>query len=450
MKGMFHRLAATLVLGAILVATHGAIAQVGSLFYKEIERNGRIYVFNTPEKLASFESSGEMGVAITMLGQGPNGETVVAENEAALDLYNFKHDRPPYIRKTPKPALALPSIPTSIKVGDGELKFGALLQGWYVTDDSPLPVSQGAGTSYYGNNIGNNTFRLRRAEIKLNGKITPDWGFEVMFDPAKAINTAAGADGKILQDLAVTYLGFKGHEISLGQKKIVITEDGVHSSSDLDFAERARVTRTFSDRRETGLFYKGDFGEYVTLWASFTNGTASNVVDDSNDTIFCAGRLDIKPIHGLLVGVSGGTSGGETAAHLSRERYGAHVRYDGPEDMPIGLRAEYLRANDGRAGADDLRQDGFFVAGLYTLGKHYQLGVRYDEINTNKDVDGNKIKTFVGGFHYLVKDYSQTSTTSRNVNIKLEYHHVKQENRKINNNLEESFNQFILAAQVAF
>lgn len=450
MKRMFARLAAALVLGAVLAAAHAATAQVASLFYKEIEKNGRIYVFNTPEKLKSFETSGDMGVAITMLGQGSNGETVVAENEAALDLYNFKHDRPAYVRPTPKPASSAPSIPTSIKIGDGELKFGLLLQGWYVTDDSPLPVSQGAGTSYYGNNIGSNTFRLRRAEIALKGKVTPAWGFEVMFDPAKAINTAAGADGKILQDLAVSYVGLKGHEFMLGQKKIAITEDGVRSSSDLEFAERPRITRNFSDRREAGFFYRGEWGEYVGAYVSITNGVSSNVVDDSNDTVFWAGRLDIKPIHGLLVGVSAGTSGGETSAHLTRDRIAAHVRYDGPEDLPIGFRAEYLNAKDGQAGKDDLRQDGFYVTGLYTAAGHYQLGVRYDELNTNKDVDGAKIKTFTAGFHYLVKAYARNSTTSRNVNIKLDWYHVKQEGRKINNALEESFNQLVLAAQVAF
>ncbi|HEV8267283.1 MAG TPA: porin, partial [Thermoanaerobaculia bacterium] len=201
--------------------------------------------------------------------------------------------------------------------------------------------------------------------------------------------------------------------------------------------------------RETGLFYHGEFGEFVSGYLSFTNSTASNVVSDTNDTLFTAARIDIKPIKGLLVGVSGGT-GAVTGAHLTRDRIAAHVRYDGPESTPFGFRAEYLRATDGQAGKDDLRQDGFYVSGLYTLGGHYQLGVRYDELNTNKDVDGAKIKTFTAGFHYLVKAYAQNSTTSRNVNIKLDYYHVKQEGRKINNNLEESYGQFVLGAQVAF
>jgi Phosphate-selective porin O and P len=440
-------LAAILAITALMIAP---IAEAqGSLFYQEIEKDGRIYVFNTPKTVEIFTKSGSMGVAITVLGQGPNGETVVAENETALDLYNFKHDRPGYVRPAVKPAA--PVVPTSLKVGDGELKFGLLLQGWYVADGSPV----GSGTSWLGNNTGNNTFRIRRAEIKLSGKITRDWGFEVMLDPSKqqnftvtttpatGVGTAAcsGTDCKLLQDLGVTFFGLKGHEFTLGQKKIALTEEGVRSSSELDFAERAQVTRTFSDRRETGFFYKGEYGEHFGALASITNGTASNVNDDSNDTLFFAGRFDVKPLPGLMFGLSGGTSGGETSAHFTRNRWGTHVKYDGPDDLPLGFRAEYLRATDGAA-AGDLNRDGFYATLLYTLARQYQLAFRYDEINNNKDVDNNKIKTITAGFHYLIK--------GKNINLKADWFNINQQGRKVSGSSQEFYNQFVLAAQAAF
>ncbi len=425
--------------GAI-VLTGQAQAQVSSLFYKEVEKDGRIYVFNTAGRYKSWQASGDIGTAVTMVGQGPAGETVVAENETAMDLYNFKHDRPAYERPAPKPTPA-PSAPTTLKIGDGELKFGLLLQGWYVTDDSPAAT----GSSFLGNTTGYNTFRLRRAEIKLNGKITTDWGFEVMFDPAKSQNVTGNADtdSKILQDLAVTYLGLKGHEFSLGQKKIVLTEEGVRSSSELDFAERAQVTKTFSDRRETGFFYKGEFDEHVGALVSVSNGTISNSLSNTNDTVFGAARIDVKPIHGLLLGASGGTgavNGG--VGHLGRTRYAFHVRYDGDDDLPLGFRAEYLKATDEQAGKADLNRDGFYVTVLYTVEKQFQLGLRYDEINNNKDADGNKIKTLTAGFHYLIK--------GKNINLKLDYFNIKQDNRMVLGILAEKYTQFVLAAQVAF
>ncbi len=419
-----------------------ATAQVNLLWYKEIAHDGRIYVFNTPTAYTNFLESREMGASITKLGYGPEGETVVFENETAIDLYNLKHNKDSEVRPYTPPKPPAPVLPTTLKIGDGELKFGLLLQGWYVTDDSDRSTTGTAPSPWLGNTVGLNTFRLRRSEIKLNGKITPSWGFEVMFDPAKTQNTAAGQDGKILQDLAVTFLGLKGHEISLGQKKIVVTEEGVRSSSELDFGERAQVTRGFSDRRETGLFYKGEFNEHVTGYVSITNGTPANTNDDSNDTLFWAGRVDVKPIAGLLAGVSGGTSGGETTQHLSRTRYGAHVRYDGSDDLPIAIRFEYLRAKDGNANGTNLNRDGFYGTVLYTIDKLYQFGIRYDEINRNKDVDGNKTKTFTAGFHYMVK--------GKNINLKLDYFNIKEEGRRLNNVLDEKYSQFLLAAQVAF
>jgi hypothetical protein len=181
----------------VVLLAQAAAAQVGSLYYREVEKDGRVYVFNTPERFKLWEASGDMGVSITLIGRGPNGETVVAENETALDLYLFKHGLDAYDRPTPKPTPA--PLPTVLKVADGELKFGMLLQAWYVGDDS----ERATGTSYLGNTTGVNTFRLRRAEFKLSGKVTKAWGFELMVDPAKSQPFGAGTDDKILQDLAV-------------------------------------------------------------------------------------------------------------------------------------------------------------------------------------------------------------------------------------------------------
>ncbi|MEO8586552.1 MAG: porin [Acidobacteriota bacterium] len=441
---------------AVLLLIGFAIpAAAQGLWYKEIEKDGRVYVFNTSKKFDEFQKSGDMGIAITMLGQGPNGETVVAENETAIDLYNLKHDRPGYSRPAPKPAAAA-APPTFLRWGtEGELKFGLLLQSWYIADDSPYSTS-GGGNSTLGNNIGSNSFRLRRAEIKLNGKVSKDWAFEVMLDPSKAINPqTANTDAKILQDLAVTYTGFKGWELSLGQKKVTLTEEGVRSSSELDFPERAQIVRAVSDRRETGFFFKGDVAEPLTIWGSLTNGVASNVLDDSNDTLNACGRADIKLVHGLVFGGSGCYSGGETATHLARTRFGGHARFNGGKDFPLVAEVEYVAAKDARSGANDLRRDGFYGSILYTLADMLQIGARYDVITNDKDAQGGengvtqkdaRIKTWTIGLHWLPLGHDKY----KNVSLKLDYFIVQQDNRTINGALADSYNQFLLAAQVAF
>src|SRR5262245_64819562 len=73
----------------IVVSVPSALAQ--GLYYKEIRKDDRIYVFNIAANADRFEKTGEMGVGITKLGVGPNGETVVGDNERALQLFFFKH-----------------------------------------------------------------------------------------------------------------------------------------------------------------------------------------------------------------------------------------------------------------------------------------------------------------------------------------------------------------------
>ena len=97
--------ACLLALVMALLAAPAARAQVAGLYYKEVEKDGRIYIFNTPERYKAFEASGgDMGTNVTLVSRGANGETLVAENDTAMDLYLFKHNLEAYERPTPKTA----------------------------------------------------------------------------------------------------------------------------------------------------------------------------------------------------------------------------------------------------------------------------------------------------------------------------------------------------------
>jgi hypothetical protein len=425
-----------ITLAGLLLLASAAHAQVNLLWYKEVAYDGRIFVFNDPSVFTAWESSRAMGKSTTKVNYGPNGETVVFDSDAAMDLYNFKHNKEPDVRPyTPPKAPAFPP-PTTLKIADGELKIGALLQAWYVTDDS----LQGSGTDYLGNPTGINTFRIRRAEIKLSGTVTPAWGFDVTLDPAKTQNFSSGGDDKILQDFGITYLGLKGHEFSLGQKKIAITDEGLRSSSEIDFAERARITRVIGDQRQEGLFYKGTYGTLFASQASITSGVPSNT-SSTSDRVFFATRFDVKPVAGMIVGVSGGT-GDQGTPSLARDRLGAHFRWDGTKALPLMLRAEYGWAKDGQTNGTEIDRAGFYVSALYSFSKKFRIGARYEEYDGNRDVSGDELKIVTGGFHYMIK--------GKNMNLKAEWYGVDQAGRKVNGVLDEKYNQFVLAAQVAF
>src|SRR4029450_7151174 len=92
------------IAGPLLLAlgmARGAWAQ--GLFYAEETKDGRIYVFNVKANWERFKASGETGIGITRLNAGPNGETVSADNEQALELYFFKHDIKEAVTRPPVP-----------------------------------------------------------------------------------------------------------------------------------------------------------------------------------------------------------------------------------------------------------------------------------------------------------------------------------------------------------
>lgn len=91
-KAIRRILATVGVLLLALALPAGAWAQ--NMFYREVEKNGRIYVFAITKEFENFDKSGEMGKAITKVGYGPNGETMVFDSEDAINLYNFKHGKP--------------------------------------------------------------------------------------------------------------------------------------------------------------------------------------------------------------------------------------------------------------------------------------------------------------------------------------------------------------------
>jgi len=96
---MAGRVLAALVL--VLMAWTSAAAQ--GMYYKEIRKDDRIYVFNNAEEAARFEKSGEMGRSITKLGAGPNGETVIGDSERALELFFFKYGISEPVTQPPPP-----------------------------------------------------------------------------------------------------------------------------------------------------------------------------------------------------------------------------------------------------------------------------------------------------------------------------------------------------------
>ncbi|HET8902285.1 MAG TPA: porin, partial [Holophagaceae bacterium] len=115
-------------------------------------------------------------------------------------------------------ALLLAALPAAAQ--DATPKISGLLQVWYtqMLNDNLRQdaASKTNGNKYYDlpSQFAENTFTIRRAEIKISGEIQKGLTWEVMFDPS--ISTSA-TNPSIIQDAVLKYTTDFGLEFKLGQ-----------------------------------------------------------------------------------------------------------------------------------------------------------------------------------------------------------------------------------------
>ena len=231
----------------------------------------------------------------------------------------------------------------------GKLTIGGLLQVWYysIQNDNDSWVDKtglnraGDTTTAYGSNEvqDNDSFRIRRAEIKFTMEIHENVMAVVMIDPAReatsfptfpsnlgspsssdapvyfndgsaaggnarndAVRNGAGAANRMLQDAYIKYHGIiPHHDFTIGQFKRRLGEEGTRDSSQLDFAERAMVTQ-LADLRDLGIQVHGFWwDERVQYWLGAFNGAGTAYQQrqnrsDDNDEKDLVGSILIRPL----------------------------------------------------------------------------------------------------------------------------------------------------------
>lgn len=245
-----------------------------------------------------------------------------------------------------------------LTVGKGKAKFNGLLQAWAVQDSTSSPVRF--------------NFRMRRAELKLSGSVAENTRWFFMVDPAKSLKTGVVAstnDNKILQDLGIAMNLMPDLELVVGQFKIPAMAEGLDSSSELLFPERALGVRTFGDRREPGAMLSYKWKE-LKVSSMISNGQSPNVDDITNrkDLHF---RAEYPVLESLKAGAF--TTLGDYS-YGNRGRWGANLRYN---ENGVLVRLEGVRANDPGTNSNAWTADA-----AYTLTEKFQPALRYDTMKT--------------------------------------------------------------------
>lgn len=265
---------AFLVVMLVAVASAPALAQ--GFYYKEIVKDGRIYVFNVAANADRFEKSGEMGVGITKLGAGPNGETVIGDNERALQLYFFKHGISEPVNDPP------PAAPAPLPYKFSGLVFGDY---YYFADhhDPKWESQQG--------------FWMRRAYFTFDYIFTPQITTRFRLEANSNGKLAGGAITPYVKDAYLRWT-YKGRQqVTLGIQP-TLSFDFVESFWGLRHIEKTPLDLyRWDSSRDFGATASGPINEANTLKysAQFGNESGSNAETDKYKAYRFAARYETNP-----------------------------------------------------------------------------------------------------------------------------------------------------------
>lgn len=381
-----------------LLATPAA-AQITGLYYREIEKDGRIYVFNTPERAKSFEESGEIGTAITLPGAAVDGKTLVAENETAADLYFFKHSLPGYERPTPKPEKPAFTVgwkdgKTTIETKSFKLDLSNRVQIRYTQE---LPE--------VGDDVG--SFRIRRAKTKFEGwAYTKDLTYELQLNWPDTANP--------LEDANVNYdftRGRKMFQLKGGQYKVPFGRQELTSSGSQEFVDRSIISNEFARGRDLGVQLWGlPAGGKLDWRVGLFNGNGRTVSRNDNDKFQYNARLTWQPFGDVkysegdfdstdrpLFALAGqyesneravAASGTTPADSADREIVGGDIvfKYRG-----LFVFGEFFDATTERRVASDFDSDGFNAQiGYFIVPQKFEIAGRFAVLDPNSDRDDDE------------------------------------------------------------
>lgn len=268
----------------LLAAITASFSQ--TFFYQEVEKDGRIYVFAVAENYDLFVKGGEMGKSITRIGEGPAGETMVFDTESAINLYNFKHNRPGEVITLP-PAPPAPSIAwkdgkTTFSFDRAQVILSNRIQVRYTLRDFEDETKSSLGS-----------FRIRRAKTKFEGWLyTKDLTYEAQFVWTDQIIGP-------VEFLHFNYDFSHGQNlfnIRAGQFKVPYGRQQLTSSGSQQFVDRSLVSDEFAKGGDQGLQLSGGLlGNKIDWRVGAFNGNGRNKADNDNVRYQYDARLTYQP-----------------------------------------------------------------------------------------------------------------------------------------------------------
>jgi len=301
----------------------------------------------------------------------------------------------------------------AIPAAAAELRLSGLLQVWYTRPFGELPVGDPAvpPNRYYHlrDEFTQDSYHVRRAEMKVAGEMGEKVSFVVMADPAIGMRSS-----NVLQDAYLELRPIGRVALRAGQMKTLQTREGLAGSGSLLFAERGQVARLFGDVRDRGAVLawtaRANEGDSLVALAALFNGSGKDSdVNARKDAVL---RLEWRRgdhsagIYGLLGAtdragdavaliLAGEDAPSARAVREAADRTRQLGAYCAFEHGPLRLELEALGGSLGRRHATlgaaagparrehlDQRLLGLAASGAWTAGRH-TLAARFDRLDFN-------------------------------------------------------------------
>ena len=279
-----------LVVGVLM--TPPAAAQ--GLYYKEIRKDDRIYVFNNPPKPSGSRASGEMGRASRDPARARR-ETVVGDSERALQLFFFKHG---ISEAVPEPTPPIQRIEwrdgkTRITTNLAYLEISNRIQPRYTQEFPTTSAEPCREPAAPGTRRG--SFRIRRAKFKLEGWfwIPPECAVARgtrrsspmscsstgRRSPTSARSRRTSARSSRTPTSPGTRQGKGEFRVVFGQYKVPFGRQQMTSSGNQQFVDRSLVSDEYERGRETGVSVQG------AIWSNKLEYRVGNVQRQRVDAV---------------------------------------------------------------------------------------------------------------------------------------------------------------------
>ena len=249
-------LRAASVCALLIVLATSAFGQ--GLYYREVPKDGKIYVFNAASQFEAFQKGTLPAKPIERLGWGPTGETVVFDSVDAVNLFAFKYGKAP---EGPVATAAAPAKPPE------KQWFEKMKVSGYLFGDAYAAVQ------HHDSAIeGQNGFWFRRGYLTFDFAIADPWSarFRLEANSPGDFKTSAKLD-PFVKD---AYLTRKGKKADLFI--------GIQPSPTWEFTESFWGYRSvekvpldlyrMGSSRDFGLGIKGKASDKISYHAMLGNG----------------------------------------------------------------------------------------------------------------------------------------------------------------------------------